>query len=64
MQHEVQAKVQVVPSLHDCYDYACGTCKKVYRFYDQALDCMLSHKLERLGGKAVKHHRDWTARRY
>lgn len=32
----------------DFWDYACATCGKVFPFYDEALDCTLGHKLERI----------------
>jgi len=40
-------KVKLVDAPHGCYDYACAVCDTVYPFYDQALDCVLSHKIER-----------------
>jgi hypothetical protein len=56
--------VQLKPAPHGCYDYECLVCKRVYPFYDQALDCALGHRLEKLSHKGHKHGRHWSSRRY
>ena len=67
-QPEAQAKVELVRVLHDCYDYTCTVCQAIYPFYDQALDCVLSHRLEKEKaptGKGQKQGgRQWASRRY
>ncbi len=63
---EAQASVELVKVLNDCYDYTCNVCQSIYPFYDQALDCVLSHRLEKVPvSKAQKQGgRHWMARRY
>jgi len=59
-----QAKVKLVPTLNACYDYACGVCNKVYPFYDQALDCVLEHRVARLNSRTHKYSRNWESKRW
>lgn len=64
LHQDTHAYIQLVEGLHGFLDYQCVVCKKVYPFYDQALDCVLTHRLERLNAKAHKQHRNWSPRRY
>jgi len=63
---EAQASVELVKVLHDCYDYTCTVCQSTHPFYDQALDCVLSHRLDKpTQTKPQKQGgRQWGARRY
>lgn len=40
---DAKRSVILVKTINECFNYKCAICDKIFSFYDETLDCVLTH---------------------